>query len=604
MIITALRLIGNGVPDATADFHCGLNVVSGPSDTGKTFIFQCINYMLGGSLIPTQIPESEKYESIMLSLRMDNGTEAVLKRSIKGGAFTLQLPGSPTLVLKEKHAPMKCDTISHFLLNGVGLSGKYIRTNAQGKNRELSFRDLSDFILVDEEVVISKISPIFSGQYTSKTAETSAFRLLLSGNDDSSIISLKEDIKIEKGRKEGIEEIVNELQAKNAAQILSLNLDGDEVEIKRQFERIGITFNELSIAISNDQFSVTTTAETRNLALESLRKIESRINVLSELQKRFGLLSNQYQSDLRRLNAISEAGFRLGQMNEKCCPVCGALAEHQDLENLCISTEDIVASCNAESSKIISLYADLQLTMNENNQAMLLHNTEKEQKRQIFEKANHELNDCLLPKLQLALQSFRDLQEKRDLYQLAIALYKQNAELSLRLNGINNTKSTTQTKSSFSETATSEIELLCKDCENILRSWKFPNLTRVTFSENKQDLIISGRMRDSHGKGVRAVIHAAFNLAILRYCLSNSKPHPGFVVIDSPLVVYRQPDTDEEDIAQSNLKDEFYRSIANDFKDSQVIILENEDPPADILSNANVIKFTKSKQGRYGFIPC
>ena len=132
--------------------------------------------------------------------------------------------------------------------------------------------------------------------------------------------------------------------------------------------------------------------------------------------------------------------------------------------------------------------------------------------------------------------------------------------------------------------------------------WRFPNVGRVTFSDADQDLVISGRRRASHGKGVRAIAHAAFNLALLSYCAKQDRPHPGLVLIDSPLVVYREPDAGEGSFSRE-VKDSFYKSVAEDFKGNQVIIFENEDPPADIAESANVIRFTGAQHGRPGFIP-
>ena len=59
--IKRLELSGSAVEIKTIQFKKGLNVIFGSSDTGKTFIFQCINYMLGGSTPPKPIPESENY---------------------------------------------------------------------------------------------------------------------------------------------------------------------------------------------------------------------------------------------------------------------------------------------------------------------------------------------------------------------------------------------------------------------------------------------------------------------------------------------------------------------------------------------------------------
>ena len=147
-----------------------------------------------------------------------------------------------------------------------------------------------------------------------------------------------------------------------------------------------------------------------------------------------------------------------------------------------------------------------------------------------------------------------------------------------------------------------EAEEFSKEVESLLSEWHFPNLDRVTFSDCDQDVVISGRSRASHGKGVRAIAHAAFNLGLLSYTIKHAMPHPGLVLIDSPLVVYREPDTDEGGFSR-DVKDAFYSSITTEFRDSQVIIFENEDPPASLESSSNVIRFTGANHGRQGFIP-
>ena len=43
-----------------------------------------------------------------------------------------------------------------------------------------------------------------------------------------------------------------------------------------------------------------------------------------ELQTRFTLLKEQYESDLERLALVEQAGGRLEQLSEERCPVCGA----------------------------------------------------------------------------------------------------------------------------------------------------------------------------------------------------------------------------------------------------------------------------------------
>jgi hypothetical protein len=89
---------------------------------------------------------------------------------------------------------------------------------------------------------------------------------------------------------------------------------------------------------------------------------------------------------------------------------------------------------------------------------------------------------------------------------------------------------------------------------------------------------------------------------LLTYCSTNELPHPGFVLIDSPLIVYREPDDDEGGFSR-DVKDAFYRSLATDFKDTQVIIIENDVPPSDLVTNSKIIEFTGGEHGRKGFVP-
>ena len=60
--IKKLQLEGSDKETVSVEFKKGLNVIYGPSDTGKTFIYQSIDYMLGASKIPKDIPEAKGYD--------------------------------------------------------------------------------------------------------------------------------------------------------------------------------------------------------------------------------------------------------------------------------------------------------------------------------------------------------------------------------------------------------------------------------------------------------------------------------------------------------------------------------------------------------------
>lgn len=602
--IRQLTLVGRGVPNAEVQFREGLNVVSGPSDTGKTFIVQCIDYMLGGKDVPESIPEAAQYETVRLSLSMSvDDDEVVLERSIRGGDFKLVSAGRADQHLSAKHSATAKDSLSQYLLGLAGLPEKKVRTNKQGKTRDVSFRDLARLVLVDEETVISKTSPFLTGQYTTGTAESAVFRLLLTGVDDSSLIS-SEDPKVAKGRQAGKVEMLDLLLNQTKGRMAEMQLPGDVQAWQGQLAEIETLFEAAQKELAVEQQSAAQLEGKRRAELSALRQLESRSGVLRELQRRFALLEQQYLSDLRRLESIAEAGTRLGQMNQERCPVCGAAAEHQehDHQKASAAPEDVAQSCLAEAAKIRLLISDLHLTRSDNDREIArLDGLTLEAKERIRTVAT-QLSEMLKPRVELALQRLRESQTRRDTYRRALELHGRVNELQGLLGELGLAASGKGEELESARVRSDEAEAFSQEVESLLRAWHFPGLDRVTFSESDQDIVISGRTRASHGKGVRAIAHAAFNLALLNFCVKAEKPHPGFALIDSPLVVYREPDTDEGGFSH-DVKDAFYRSIAEEFRTSQVIIFENEDPPSDLGADANIIRFTGASHGRQGFIP-
>jgi hypothetical protein len=137
----------------------------------------------------------------------------------------------------------------------------------------------------------------------------------------------------------------------------------------------------------------------------------------------------------------------------------------------------------------------------------------------------------------------------------------------------------------------------------MLKAWNFPDASRVHFDKTTRDFVISGKPRGSRGKGMRAITHAAFTVTLLEYTRSNELPHPGFVVLDTPLLAYREPEGEEDDLSGTDVQDRFYDYLLA-LGDRQIIILENVDPPETIKAGQQAVFFSKNPHlGRYGFFP-
>jgi hypothetical protein len=602
-VITRISLLGSGLQTAEVAFRRGLNVISGPSDTGKTFIAQCIDFMMGGSSTPKDIDEAHGYGLIEMELEANATSERyVLQRALRGGAIKLSSTGKETM-LSPKHSGAHGESVSVFLLELSGLRGMRVRTNQRGTTRELSFRDIASLVLVDEESVITNQSPIHDGNVIDKTAEGSVFRLLVTGVDDGAVRA-KEDPKIVRGRQAGKVEVLEELLNRALAQASERRMSGGLEEKQNQLTRLEAAIAEAQALISTEQASAGEAEELRRSAWKELREIESRLDVLSELQKRFDLLKEQYESDLRRLAAISEAGLRLEQMREERCPVCGARAEHHDPSHhgSQATPTEVAAACRAEAAKTATLLKDLQTTLSDNASEVERLKTSRLAQKVRLASSTSTVVALIQPKLQDAVQRLRTAEGLRESIRKDIELLEQIGEFERLLLEASSRQKAAPSEFKGPAVTSGAAEEFSKHAEELLRAWNFPGLTRVTFSDEAQDLVISGRPRSSHGKGVRAITRAAFNLALLRLCIREKKPFPGLVIIDSPLVVYREPETTEAEFPL-DVKESFYRSVAQEFKEAQVIVLENDDPPSDVAASANVILFTGNNTGRRGFIP-
>lgn len=603
--LVRLKLTGLDLEDAEVCFGSGLNVITGPSDTGKTYILQCIDFLLGAGDTPDEIPEAAGYETAILEIRaLADSATYTLSRSLRGGAFQLGRPDGSEQVLSERHAEGREDTLSFFLLDITGLAGKRIRRNARGETQSLSFRNLAHLVVISEEEIIRAQSPVMSGQYTTRTAEKSVFRLLLSGVDDSSVVATEEP-RVSRARVAAKEEVLQELVQNARSQLTELAVGDDASELREHHARIEGVYQEAERQLSTLGASVSDVETQRSNSWTRLRHIESRLEVLRGLSERFTLLQEQYTSDLGRLDAIAEAGTRLNDLGVERCPVCGALPEHHDEDHRSDRVDpNIVADASAmEASRTRSLMSDLESTRRGvSEEGARLHEERAEVQRELDELGST-LAATLRPQAGELTERLRTIREERDRFHDALGLIQKIEEVEAIAEGIDR-ESASPGSQSLPDISARDLTAFAREVENRLLAWNFPDVERVTFSEEDWDVVISGQRRASHGKGVRAVTHAAFTTALFSYCEGQNLPHPGFVVLDSPLVVYKEPDAGDPELA-ADVKNSFFRDLAITFASRQAVVLENEEPPNDLVEgNAlTVIRFTKTAEGRYGFIP-
>ena len=603
-----LKVQGPGKPDAVLDFIDGLNVVAGASDTGKSYAVSCLDYLFGASKPPRTIAAARGYDTLMVTLtERASGHRFEIERTLAGGEVVVRQlgPNGETIETKTvgaKHDGDNAETLSGHLLTWCGLWGKQLRKNAKGERRTLSFRDLAFLIVVDEERIIAERPPHLSGQPQDRTLEGDALRLLATGEESGRVITPLSAKELAGQKAKG--DLVDEMLSEALTEFTKLGID--EAALPAELERLE---SSRKVALSDYDIARQSTVELEGKLSTlgiALRDVQSRAAVVEGLRQRFDLLEEHYQSDGKRLEAIQETGRLLDALPSKACPVCGAPpAEHRTLACAQVyRIEDVQLAASKEQDKITALRSDLQRVQDQlATEAAELDGNRKEL-TEIMEATKRRIEQELMPRIRQSSDSLQAQTDQRDTALRARAAVDQITLLRRRAEELKVTKGGEKTARIASSVSTADMEKFALSVEALLREWNYPDVGRTVFSEENQDLVIGDQLRTSHGKGVRALTCAAFIIGLMRHCREQGHPHPSLVILDSPLVAYEEADPDEETvrIRQAGVKEAFYRTLAAGGGKGQVIVFENDDPPAD-MQGIRWHHFTKSKIGRYGFFP-
>ncbi|MFC5872274.1 AAA domain-containing protein [Chryseobacterium arachidis] len=584
-IFKELRLTGENKKDAFVQFKHGLNVISGPSNTGKTFIFDCLDFMLGSSDKLKAIPEIKGYSNIFLEIEADDQSYTIETEIKNNNTYKLyrskinKLNTEPE-ILKRKLDSNTKNNLNSFFLNLNKIDNKKIRKNAKGDTTSLSYRNVVKFALIDEERIITKESPIVS-HYTRETEESNTLRFFLTGNDDSSIIKKisSQEIQRRKGKIDLLHEFINNAN-------VDPNLNSDEIE--GQLERINVSLINFTLnfnRIKKDYLSVETDYTNKNIEYVEFNKRRSEI---TELLKRSYILEQQYNSDILRLKSTIESGLFMSENSDASCPTC-----KQEITTKTLDIEQIIISCESEIQKITSLLKELKVSQT------LISEEEKDNEKKLLstitelEQLRIKLQDGIGIELDKTIETLTNLNNKKSqLIGIQDIISKTNS-FSQTIKELES--SIPITKGNYPTLTSDVTKKLCKKMSEILK--EIGENKTVNYSSESFEFEIGNSFRNTYGKGYRAIYYSVYIIA-LHEIMEDNTFKIGVPVLDSPLVTYKKPNASGEGI-DLNLAMDFYRYLSKT-KIRQTIIIENEVPPQDILNKVNHIQF---KGFGDGFIP-
>ncbi|WP_215824905.1 hypothetical protein [Xanthomonas sp. MLO165] len=595
--------------DATESFEPGGNILAGESDTGKSYLLHCVDYVFGADELRKRIPEADAYSDIFVELENSNADFLTLKRSLTGGKIAVYRSKfesigvtQPEAVTSKRGNGKGVKDISSILFPFAGIPEAVLRKNDRGVTQRLSMRMFLPVLLVDEIAVIDERSPVLGKSGFGETAHKRTFSFMLSGEDDAGIVTSEE------------QELVKARSTAQLGVITELLAPLEERAARRQFFGPA-TSEEIEEAISTISDQITSITEGRkNLYLEKeasaeeLNRTESQIIALDELLSRYHLLDGRYASDLERLDFVAEGAHYFKELQETHCPLCDQVMDNAHEHSTEVSAESVHQSARAEAGKILGHRVDLAATIEAVTSRMQDRAMQAASAKANISRIEDRLSHAVIPSFSEVAALLDSLINQRIELERASIERDQIHTLSELKRQIETALRVKEEKETWEQLPAKALRELCSEIEAILGEWSWKGPGRVDFDQKEYDIVVDGQSRQSHGKGVRAVLYAAFAIGLLRYCKTKGKPHPGMLIIDSPLTSYKKGKSSfsGDGPVDPGIEASFWESLTRLDYGIQVIIVENKEPPQDVAEKVHYQWFAgdAAKPGeRVGLIP-
>lgn len=592
--IESITAHGSGKNDAVVSFGEGLNIIQGYSDTGKTCVVKCIDFIYGSSEKP--FDKNTGYNRVSMRIVTPNGSvtfsRTIGKNQIQVVSENPEIEdGTYDIGYKKKQ---KNPVINAVWLRLIGIDGEpTIPKNTDFAKKHLTWRTLLSLIYVTEKDIVRPESVVVPEQYTEKTLFLSALLYLISGRDFAETdAQTKKEIRV--ARRKAVEEYVNKQlsgisnRKKKLTEQLAAFADIDvDAEIAHIVSEIEVTDASITQAVNSSKELLGQILTTEEKAAEC-----------SVLLSRYQSLKSQYAADIKRLTFIVEGEVEYQSVpHVSKCPFCDGKMTTHNRQSYIEASRGELARIVAQLEGLEAAEADVKTELAQIEMEL----TALRAKREDIESL---ISEQLRPKAD-------NLREMLNNYRVSIRLkhemdvidsFSDSWTTDLR-ELPEETGDTLQyhPKEYFDEAFLSAMDTLAKD---ILSECNYENLTSARFNLSDFDIEVNGGKKSTnHGKGYCAFLNTVVVLMFRKYFATNAKYNPGLLIIDTPLLGL---DQGVDDAAPESMRTALFRYFMNNQTEGQIIVVENLEhiPKLDyVASGATVTTFTKGRfEGRYGFL--
>lgn len=578
---------------AVVDLLPGLNIIHGPSNTGKSIVVDCVDFMYGGD--PEKLIDNPiGFTNVTLIVDF-NGKPITLSRDIGSNDIDVScnIDGIENGIYKANRASK---SIHQFWLRLMGIDDNvYVVMKKDMTPQHLGVRTFIHTFLIKESRMSSINSVLKSGEGFSKNIPTPTIMsliYLLKGITYTTGEKVKGE-KIRDAENEAIKRFVDRsLISIGHQKVAAMNVPEDEIspeELQLKIDAVKKDIQEAENTIEK------MTSESRTLANEVIQ-IDQRITEEKVLRNRYQSLMTQYESDIKRLTFIAEGDMHREMLPKlDHCPFCnGELPK--DKEESCIE------AAVAEVSKIELQIKDLlsaEEHLDEEIEELSVLRQEKEEARRSVQQKIRSVLEPKLTELNSDLNGFRVALGK----QKVAEIYDKVADTI-----------TTELEETLDNDATLDIDVKGKIKEiiaeplsdllySILKSVNYENLEKAVFDVDSCDIRINGKVSKAvQGQGYSAYLNAIMAIALQELFNQFNLYKPNILVMDSPILSLAEKRKKGDLQASTQMKAGLFKYMDEHTVGYQSIVVENFIPDIKYM-NANLIEFTKDPEnGRYGLV--
>ena len=563
------KLVVEGVnkKDAVAEFDRELTIISGPSNTGKTTILRCIDYIFGSDNLP--FASTTGYDTIMLFVGTENGS---IQFTRKLESNNIDVVSSDDRIesgtYKARSATKTMESISKVWLALIGIEDDHdIIANENFRPQHLTWRTILPIILIKERQIERESSILMpeggAKSIQGRTAFLSSLLFLIYGNDFSDFDE-RESKKERAIRKAAVEKYINkELSGVADRKQCILDMigafDGLDVqkEIDSAVQALSDIEEKISAAMSNSQS-----------LLNSMIAKKERLTECQMLISRYAALKTQYSADIKRLSFIVDGETVMKHVShDSTCPFCNGKIPTQN-------TKSYIEAARSELSRIVAQYNDLV-------------GAEKDIEQQIQEL---QTEITLLTEQKSSAEELiaKDLKPQARALSETIDAYRVYIQLNYELDVIH--RLADGWYSDLRDMQNEDVsEIKYKPMEKfddrfwegmdaalieILTECKYKPLVSARFSKSSFDLEINGQAKAvTQGKGYCSILNTIVVMAFRKFMKENAVYNPGLFIIDTPL---HGIDEGTKNETSESVQNALFQYFINSREMGQLIIVENE----------------------------